>query len=199
MAVALGARASQLSNDAGSSWQTAAREEVKSAAAATEDIRFVYQDEAPVAFTVASARIRADEAGKRAATATPEARTALRVEAAAQAEYVHQTAQGALEDVVGPKYRLPKGGFDAPKRLVDRRNTTPDLVRLNPDIPQREGDHLSRHAFVTILATIPAAIAFLLAALVEVFPRRRHPLLVLSAVALAGAAIWGLGIEVAYA
>ncbi|MBA2359230.1 MAG: hypothetical protein H0V84_12475 [Actinobacteria bacterium] len=192
--ITLGARASLLSSDATDAWQSAVRQEIKRAAASVEDVRFVYSDEGPQVFSIDVARLRAEELRKAAAAATGQAREVLTLEAETYSRYVAQVAKPPLP--VGARYRTPEGGFDAPKRLADNRRRYPDLVAIDPQEPQRAGDELSRRAMFEIAATIPAALAFLLGALAEVFARPRRWLLLGGAAAVAAAAVAGVVLEV---
>ena len=60
VALLLGA-ATVIAGLAAGAWQSATREEIKWSASAIEDVRFVYQDEAPNAFAIAESRNRATE------------------------------------------------------------------------------------------------------------------------------------------
>ena len=53
MAAAIATRASFLSSQASGTWQFALRSELKLGAAMIEDVRYVYNSEAPIAFAIA--------------------------------------------------------------------------------------------------------------------------------------------------
>ena len=56
------------------------------------------------------------------------------------------------------------------------------LVAIDAEVQQREGDRLSRRSLLEVLATAPAAVAFLLGAFAEAFHRRRTVLVLAGAV-----------------
>lgn len=197
--IALGARAALVRSSATDAWQGALRAEIKRAAAAVEDVRYVYVAEAPVAFEVDEAKLRAAEARRGAAGASGVARRALLVEARTQELVAKTLGQSIQEGLANPRYQTKSGGFDVARRLADQRSRYPDLVKIDPEQDQRHGDRLSRHAFLEMAATIPAALAFMLGAFAEAFGRRRRPLLVAGFVALGAAAVLGAVIEGVYA
>ncbi|MFN2467085.1 MAG: hypothetical protein ABR521_02990, partial [Gaiellaceae bacterium] len=192
--VALGARATLLEGDATDLWQSAVRQEIKRAAASVEDVRFVYAAEGPQVFAIDVARLRAEELRRAAGRAAGETQTELRLEARTFSEYVRQTARPPLP--VSRRYLTATGGFDAARRLADNRRRYPDLVAIDPDRPQERGDDLGRRAIFEMAATIPAALAFFLGALSQVFRRPRRPFLLAGAVSLATAVAAGIVLEV---
>jgi hypothetical protein len=162
-------------------------------------VRYVYVAEAPVAFQVDEAKLRAAEARRAAGGASGVTRRALLVEARTH-ELVAKTLGRSIQaGLANPRYQTKSGGFDAARRLADQRSRYPDLVKIDPEQDQRHGDRLSRHAFLEMAATIPAALAFMLGALAEVFARRRRPLLRAGFVALGAAVVLGAVIEGVYA
>jgi FlaG/FlaF family flagellin (archaellin) len=79
--IVLGGRASLVRSSATDAWQGALRQEIKRAAGAVEDVRYVYTSEAPIAFQVDEAKIRATEARRAAARATGLTKRVLLLEA----------------------------------------------------------------------------------------------------------------------
>jgi hypothetical protein len=191
--VALGARATLLATDASDAWKSAVRSEVKRAAASVEDVRYVYASEAPIAMQGAFAKVRAAELERSAANASGSVRSALLAEAQTRRTFATQIAKSAPSLRT---YGTPKGGFDAAKRLADQRRRYPDLVAIDPEVQQREGDRLSRQALLDVLATAPAAVAFMLGALAEAFHRRRSVLVLVGALFVAAAVVFGIVVEV---
>lgn len=181
---ALGARASLLASSASGSWQQAVRQEVKVAAAAVEDIRFVYGDEAAQAFRVVEATIRGQEYRAAADQRTGYGRAVLLAEAAAQ-DQLREILISASDVAKEPRYARDDGTYDLGLRLRDQRNTRPDLVAIRPDAPQAEGDRLARKAVMETAVSVPVALTFLFGSLAQGFPRRRRPLLALGTIALA--------------
>jgi hypothetical protein len=197
--IALGARASLIRSSATDAWQGALRAEIKRAAAAVEDVRYVYVAEAPVAFQVDEAKLRAAEARRAAVGVSGVARRALLVEARTQELVAENLGQNIQAGLANPRYETKSGGFDAPRRLADQRSRYPNLVKIDPEQDQGHGDRLSQHAFLDMAATIPAALAFMLGAFAEAFGRRRRPLLAAGFVALVAAFVLGAVIEGVYA
>ena len=60
------------SSDSSSAWQSALRQEVARGVAAVEDIRYVYEVEAPGAFQIASQEVQAEEFRTAASSASPD-------------------------------------------------------------------------------------------------------------------------------
>jgi hypothetical protein len=195
--VTLGGRASLISSDAGDGWQSALRLEVKRAAAAVEDVRFVYESEGPIAFDVRQIRTRAAALRRLATASDPDVRSQLLLEARAQDLYAKNLASGIAKELTGPRYLTPQGGFDAAKRLADQRAKTPDLRDIDPTEAQEAGDRASRKSIVMMAATIPAALGFLLGAFGEAFPRPRRWFVLAGGLCVLGAAVVGLIAEVA--
>lgn len=182
-AAILGARASLLSGNASGYWQQAVRQEIKAAAAAVEDIRFVYADEAPQAFQAIEASIRAEEYRAAADQHAGLSRSVLLAAASAQ-DQLRQVLVGTSDVARDPRYLRPDGTYDLGLRLKDVRSKSPDLVAIHPDDPQAAGDRLGRQAVNETAASIPVALTFLFGALAQGFGSRRRVLLSLGTVAL---------------
>ena len=197
--VALGGRASLVSSNATDAWQLALREEIKRAAGEVEDVRYVYNSEAPIAFNYRAVRLRAQEARKAARTASPTAKATLELEAKALDLYAKNLGESIQKGLADPRYTTPHGGFDAAKRLAYQRGRNPDLVAIDPERAQRSGDRASRQSILEMAATIPAGIAFLLGAIAEAFARPRRWVLIAGFALVAAAATVGVVVEIAYA
>ncbi len=183
LAGAVGARTSLLASNASGFWQQAVRQEVKAAAAAVEDIRFVYGDEASQAFRVVEATIRAEEYRAAAEGQTGVARSVLLAEAAAQDQLLAIVV--ASSDIAkDPRYALADGSFDLGRRLVDVRSRDPGLLAIRPDDPQAAGDRLATQAINETAVGIPVALTFLFGSLAQGFRRVRRPFLALGTVTL---------------
>jgi hypothetical protein len=103
-------------SDAGGEWQLAVREETQRANLVQEQVRAVYGDEAPLAFRLAAAQVRAEALGRiddRGRLAESELvlaeQTAFGLSAAAP--------PGSL--IAGTRYAEPSGGFDVVRRVAD--------------------------------------------------------------------------------
>jgi hypothetical protein len=164
------------------------RQEIKAAAAAVEDIRFVYADEAPQAFQAVEASIRAEEYRAAAGQHSGLARSVLLAAASAQ-DQLRQVLVGTSDIARDPRYVRPDGTYDLGLRLKDVRNRNADLVAIQPDDPQAAGDRLGHQAINETAAGVPVALTFLFGALAQGFRSRRRILLILgSAALLAGVA-----------
>ncbi len=190
LAAVVGARATALASSAGDAWQSALRTEVKRSTGALEDISYVYQTEVPVGVVVMGGRLKADELRKAAAQATGPAAASLSMEADIS-DGVVKAVEGSAPLVTDPAYALPNGGVDLGRRLADRRNEAPDLVALDPDALQEEGDHLGAKASSMTIALFPLGLAALFGAMAQPFGRARRLLLG------AGASALGIGAAIA--
>ena len=194
-AAAIGTRASLVSSDASDAWQSALRTEEKRSAAAMNDIRQVYEVELPLAVRAAQARLVSAELQAAASGASPDVQRALLVEAAVQ-DQLDQVI-GTQSDLAGNStYTLPSGGFDLARRLADVRGASPDLVSLDPDALEAEGDKLADKALLLTYALLPLGLCALLAVLAQ--PLRRYRLLLLGggSAALVTGAVVALAVEV---
>ncbi len=176
LAAIVGARSTALANDATDAWQSALRTEVKRSAAALEDIRYVYQTEVPVALVVMSGRLKADELGRAASSASGDVAATLAMEAAIEKGVVTST-EGSAPLVTDPAYALPGGGVDLGQRLTDLRAERQDLANLDPDTIAAGGDHLATKGSSMTIALLPLGFAALLGAMAQPFWRRRRLLL----------------------
>ena len=180
---AIGARTSLLASNASGFWQQAVRQEVKAAAAAVEDIRFVYGDEAAQAFRAVEATVRAQEYRAAAEGQTGIARSVLLAEAAAQDQLLAATVKSS-DIAKDPRYARDDGSYDLCLRLRDVRNRDPDLVAIRPDDPQAAGDRLALQAISETAVGIPIGLTFLFGSLAQGFRRWRRPLLALGTASL---------------
>ncbi len=190
VAAIVAAMSSGLSSQAGDAWQSALRLDAKRAAAATNDIQFIYQTEIPQAMAVLSARLQEARLREAAAGATGDVAAALLVEADAQ-KGVADTIAATIPLVADDTYLLPGGARNLSARLADKRMEYPDLVAIDPEAQQAEGDALAAQASSLTLALWPLAFAAMFGALAEPFRRQRRLLLAL------GTASFGAGVVVA--
>ena len=131
-----------LASDANGGRQDGVRQEIKRSAATIEDIREVYGIEAPLAFRISVARLRATEL-KRAAEQAGLDGSVAAVDAVVQEQTAFRFAAaekgtGSLAD--GDRYSLADGGFDVVRRLADVRRENPGLVALDPQSTQADAD-----------------------------------------------------------
>ena len=171
LAAVIGARAAIVGDSGSDTWHSAVREDVKRGAGMVEDVRFVYDEEAPAALGAVEARTRGQEL-RRAARNGGQVRDLLAAEAATQARLA-RTATRASSIASNPKYAGDSGGYDVLERLADRRARNPDLVALDPDATEAHGSDRTKESSLLVAATILVAIAFLLGALAEGFARWR--------------------------
>lgn len=160
-------------NQAAGKWQSATREEVKWSTAALETLRFVYTDEAPEAYSIASSQNRADVLEKftyPGDTGPIEAEAATARETAAQ-EIFGLKGSNAL---IAEKYLLPGGGYDIARRLGDERKADPLSINSATD-DMAEGDRLNAIAQAQALACVPIVLIWVAGqAAVNVVRRRRR-------------------------
>jgi hypothetical protein len=173
LAALLGARAAVLFDHGGGELQSAVRTEVKVGAGVVEDVRFLYEVEAPIVYRYAKAAATARALRQAAASQKGAVREQLLVEAQAQ-DQLAKVFRSNSEIAKTPKYALPGGAYDLGKRLADLRNRDPKLVALDPAEPERSGAKASWHATLDVATTLAPAIAFLLGALAQTFARRRR-------------------------
>lgn len=173
VAAVIGARAALLGDEGSDTWHTSIREDVRRGAALVEDVRFVYSEEAPLAFQVAEGLLRAEEAKRKAEGSDDLERALLETHAGAQ-EGVAETVAPSSSLATEPKYELDGGGYDVLERLADRRGENPELTSINPDETEQRGTDLNAEAALLVASALPAAIAFMCGALAHGFPSRRR-------------------------
>jgi hypothetical protein len=179
VAAVLGARAAIALGTAGDELQRSVRVDVKRGAGLVEDVRFVYDDEAPAAYRYAKARAFAEELQRSAATQSGIARSETLVEAGAQARIAAATLQ-ASAIAKNPRYRRSDGSFDVGRRLADDRMKNPALLALSPDEEEAGGARTAWHGALDGATTLGPALAFFFAALAQAFTRQRRGLLVVA-------------------
>ena len=169
----IGARAAMVGDDGSDTWHSSIREDVKRDAGLVEDVRFVYSEEAPLAFQVSEGKIRAEEAHEQAEGTSGLTREMLEAHAGSF-EGVVRVIGPSAKLAKDPDYELDNGGYNVMKRLVDTRAENPDLVALDPDATEAKGGDLSYESALMVAATLPAGLAFLCGALAHGFPSRRR-------------------------
>ena len=173
VAAIIGARAAIVGDDGSDTWHSAVREDVKRGAGMVEDVRFMYSEEAPLAFQVAEGNVRAEEAHEQAKGTSGLTRELLEAHAGAF-EGVVRTITPASKMAKDETYHLDNGGYNVLQRLVDIRAENPDLVAIDPDATEEEGSDLSSESALLVATTLPAGLAFLCGALAHGFPSRRR-------------------------
>jgi hypothetical protein len=173
VAAVIGARAASVGDDGSDTYHTSIREDVKAGAALVEDVRFVYQEEAALAFQVAESIARSGESRRQAQESEGLAKTLLETDAGAQ-EGVVETLRKSSDLAFDPKYEVPGGGYDVLERLADTRAENPDLVAIDADATEERATDLNFESALLIATTVPAALAFLCGALANGFPTARR-------------------------
>src|SRR5437870_8296133 len=168
LASGLGARAAISLGTAGDELQSSVRTDVKRAAGLVEDARFVYEDEATMAYRFARAQALAQELRRVAARQTGVVRAETLVEAGAQSRLaaVFRKASAIAKN---PRYARGDGSFDVGRRLGDARRKDPNAVALDPEEKERAGARAAWHGNLDAVTTIGPALAFLCAALAQAF------------------------------
>jgi hypothetical protein len=195
VAAIVGALASGMSSDASDAWQSALRTEVKRSAGAVTDIRYLYQSELPPVITILGARAQRDALRDAAAQATGYTAQALTIASGAQANLA-TAIEPSYELSTNAAYALPGGGVNLAQRLADLRRENPDLVALDPDKVERQGDALAARTHALTLALLPLGLTALLGTLAQAFARRRRILLAAGSVTLVAGAIAAVAAEV---
>jgi hypothetical protein len=173
VAAIIGARAAIIGDEGSDTWHSAIREDVKHGAGLVEDVRFIYVEEAPLAFQVAEGNVRAEEAHRQAKSTSGLTRELLEAHAGSF-EGVVRTITPASKMVKDEKYHLDNGGYNVLQRLVDVRAENPDLVAIDADATEERGDDLTSESALLVATTLPAGLAFLCGALAHGFPSRRR-------------------------
>jgi hypothetical protein len=171
VAALIGWQAAVISNSAGDAWQSALRTEVKRSASAQEDARYLYQNELPVAIRVLQARALESAYRAAAKSATGVSLLAFKVEAETQAQ-IAAALEKSYELSSSPAYALPSGGLDLAKRLADLRAGSPQILALDPDALEAQGDALASKANLLTLALLPTSFGALFGVLAQ--PLRRY-------------------------
>ena len=195
LAATLGFRSALLGDSGSDTWHEAVREDVKRGAGLVEDVRFVYEEEAPAALQVAADTIQAEENERAADGKSGEVAALLRTEAGKHAGLVEVNFE-ASAIASDPKYDQGKDGYDVIGRLADNRAENPDLVALDPDETEQEGSDDNDQSVLLLAATIPAGLAFLCGAFAQGFPTRQRPFVVVGFVFLAVGLVAAIVIEV---
>ena len=197
VAAIIGARAAIIGDDGSDTWHTSVREDVKAGAGLVEDVRYVYTEEAQLAFQVTEGEGRAEEARREAQGTSGLEQELLQAHAGAQ-QGVVDTVKSSSSLAKNPKYKLPEGGYDVPQRLVDTRAKNPDLVEIDADATEQEGSDRSYESALLVATTLPAGLAFLCGALAHGFPSRRRWLVPLGFALTAVSLVLAIIVEVTH-
>ena len=141
---------------AGGAWQNSVRQEIRHSAALQEDVRFVYADEAPLAFRAATERARAD----RLREVRPSSRLAVSEYTLASQTAFGLTSRAAPDSLLGER-ELADGdlGYNVPRRLAEVRAREPALRDLDPEAAHLRGDRYALRGGVTALMVAALAVA----------------------------------------
>ena len=163
---ALLAAATWLAAQAGSAWLQSTRLETRSTALATEELRHLYQDEAPLAFDLALMFVRADALESVADDAaadgvTPASRSAA-IEAATlrrAADELQSAVRAASPSLLWQDYERDDHGYAVSTRLADAL-TTAGVDPKGVTDAVAEGDRLAAWALRLASLSVIAAGAF---------------------------------------
>jgi hypothetical protein len=173
VAAVIGARAASVGDEGSDTYHSSIRQDVKAGAALVEDVRFVYQEEAALAFQVAESIARSQESRLQAQESEGLAKSLLESDAGSQ-EGVVKTLRGSSDLAFDPKYEVPGGGYEVLERLADVRAENPDLVAIDADSTEERATDMNFESALLIATTVPAALAFLCGALANGFPSARR-------------------------
>lgn len=190
LAAAIGLRASTVNGNAGGDATSAVRGDVHRGSEIVQDATRIYAEDAPQAYQVAEADLRAAAATQAAAGATGIAREILAVEAKRQAALAKLLAEHSSTVVQRPGDATSLSSADLMRRLAEVRARYPGLVKVFPEADASAASDLRFKSNLLVAALIPISIGFLCGALAEGFTRLRGRLfLVGSLAALAGLAM----------
>ncbi|MBL1101601.1 hypothetical protein [Streptomyces coffeae] len=145
---------------AGDCHQNAVAEELRLQAAVQEEARYVYADEAPLAFRVAAASSRA-EALK---ALKDDGRLAASEFTLAEQETVSLRHSAGPGSIIGSdRYLDAQKGYDVPRRLAHEEKN-PAAYRLAPDRTMEEGDRWAAWGRVSLAVAAAAILAVMAAA-----------------------------------
>jgi hypothetical protein len=186
----VGGRAALIGDQGSDTWHQSVREDVKQAAGVVEDVRYLYQEEVPLALQVEQARIRERGFERSAKGESGTVREVLEARSKAQRQVAKPVRKSSVI-TSDPRYSPDERGVL--RRLADARAKYPALVRLDPAATERRGSALSLESSLLTATTILAALAFLLGALAEGFDSWRRRLVpagyTLAAMALVSAVV----------
>jgi hypothetical protein len=154
---ALIAVAALVADSAAGHWEAAAREETRWSAAAVEDARTVYLDEAPRALSLTLAEIRRDT--YRRVLGTGSDRLGDESEVAGYAGQLARVTSGQA-GVVAERYRLDGGGYDVNARLGDLTDAEQVGGRDAVEESLAAGDARQRTSWVLALLCVPCVVVF---------------------------------------
>ena len=183
----IAARASFLSADASTNWQSSVRQQVKQSSAQVEDLRYVYTNEYPTALASLAARLRSSSLATGLNLTSGQTRDMVAIEKSIEDNLATTLAQ-SNDLATDPAYRTA-AGYDVAKRLAAARNENPDLVAINPGEPARQGDDFADRAIRLVGLTVLVGGAFLFGSLAQGFPAHRRLFLIAGSVLLAAGSI----------
>ncbi|MEV4436639.1 hypothetical protein [Streptomyces sp. NPDC049585] len=143
---------------AGDGYQDAVAEELKLQAAVQEEARYLYADEAPLAFRVAAAAGRAEALGP----LRNDGRLAASEFALAEHEAASLREQARPGSIIGSdRYLDAQKGYDVPRRFADQEKQDAADHRLRPDRTMAGGDRWALWGRVSLTVAAAALLAVL--------------------------------------
>jgi hypothetical protein len=194
-------RATMLRSDATDVERGGIIDTLKAEAAMSENLAYLYQQEADHARThlliQAQVNYLRQQAADFAAIEGAEAVAAVLNSEADALLLVDQGSTGAVPLVADPRYRREDGTFDLDARLADLTAEYPDLAALDPESQFAKADRSNDHALALGLAIIGFALALFALTLAQITKRRIRWLFLVVGVVLAAIAIAGVvGLEI---
>lgn len=195
-AALIGGRAALLGDAGSDQLNHALREDVRQGARIVDDARRLYQQDVAVAHRIAEARLLADEISAAAREEEGLVRDMLEAEAEARA-FVAELLAGEATLGESPRAATRLEGADLLARFAEiRAERSTDLAALDPDATEEDAEEQLRASSLLTAATIVVALAFLLGALAEAFPRSRRILMLSGYACVTVGAIAAVVIEV---
>jgi hypothetical protein len=154
------AAATYIAGAASDHWHKASREQTRWSAAAVEDVRFVYSEQAPAAFEVAELRTR-KAALDRLAAQIEGVPLDYDIEAIAEDQTAHWLIlqHAGVGGVLSTRY-VNANGYDVVRALVDVRASTAKNIPARSDSEIASGDRLAAWSLATSLIPLPLVVAF---------------------------------------
>ena len=152
-----------LAGEAAARWSDAVKEDIKWSAGLTEDVRYLFTEEAPFAFEYAATIARADALAAAAEGRPPAEMGAAVLEAHSTRTTVEGRREGYLstgDSLLSDQYWV-EDHFDVESRLHDAREDASSTVVADPDAAKASGNRYAAAALAVSLLPIAIAVGYL--------------------------------------
>jgi hypothetical protein len=187
LAVIAGFRASTVDGQGSGDTTKAIRGDNKRGEEIRQDAGFLYAEDAPLAYQIAEAQIRSEEAAKAAADQSGITADLLKAEAAAQGGVAALLVNGRLVNT--PAQAVELDGAALMARMAELRARTPELTAIDVEGLVADAQDARKESSLLTAALIPFGFALLMGACAQAFIHRRRLLVAVGwGFAVAGAA-----------